>query len=318
MESLLRWGIENSVPTDGTLQDQHQPLTRDISRLDPGIIDQILGKPDAVQMKEALAVATDDQAEEDARVTALDNFEMLIEQIDNANNITSMNMWEPLIKLLESPSEAIKVNALWVLGTAVQNNPKAQEAFMAQSPLGKILSLIQSPHGDLTPSIRSKAVYCLSGALNHNRSAVQELEGLGGWKVLNSALTDSSAAVRRKVAFLLNSLLLPDGQPLDQPSSSRTSNITSDAMRKYAIPTSLVDALAGDNSGKQTAGTDEDFEEKAARVLMTYLEVGGRLQLETSQKIKRRIEVQEHDGEWGLTAAEWTELQRLCSNSATE
>lgn len=59
---------------------------------------------------------------------------------------------------------------------------------MAQSPLGKILSLIQSPDGDLTPSIRSKAVYCLSGALNHNRSAVQELEGLGGWKVLNYAL----------------------------------------------------------------------------------------------------------------------------------
>jgi hypothetical protein len=163
---------------------------------------------------------------------------------------------------------------------------------------------------------------------------VQELEGVGGWNVLNSALagmiivtlqsilphvlTDSSAAVRRKVAFLLNSLLLPDGQPLDQSSSSRTSDITSDAMPKYAIPTSLVDALVGDNSGKQTAGTDEDFEEKAARTLMTYLEVGGRLQPETSQKIKRRIEGQEHDGEWGLTAAEWTELRRLCSNSATE
>jgi hypothetical protein len=88
-------------------------------------------------------------------------------------------------------------------------------------------------------------------------------------------------------------------------------------MPKHAIPTSLVDALVGD-TGEHTAGTDEDFEEKAARALMTYLEVGGRLQPETSQKIKRRVEGREHDGEWGLTAAEWTELRKLCSNSATE
>jgi hypothetical protein len=47
MESLLRWGIENSVPED----EKNQLPRRDISQLDPGIIDQILGKPDAVQMK---------------------------------------------------------------------------------------------------------------------------------------------------------------------------------------------------------------------------------------------------------------------------
>jgi hypothetical protein len=126
-------------------------------------------------------------------------------------------------------------------------------------------------------------------------------------------LTDSSAAVRRKVAFLLNSLLLPDGQPLDQSSSSRTSDLTSAAMLKHSIPTSLVDALASDN-----VGTDEDFEEKAARALLTYLEGGGQLRPETSQKIKRRVEGQEQDGEWGLTAAEWTELRRLCSNTSTQ
>lgn len=85
----------------------------------------------------------------------------LIEQIDNANStftwsqkqtqikecrtdITSMNMWEPLIKLLESPSEAIKVNALWVLGTAVQNNPKAQEAVSPQFSSGRVLIQIYS------------------------------------------------------------------------------------------------------------------------------------------------------------------------------
>lgn len=37
-------------------------------------------------------------------------------------------MWEPLIELLSSPSDAIRMNTLWILGTAIQNNPKAQTA----------------------------------------------------------------------------------------------------------------------------------------------------------------------------------------------
>ena len=37
----------------------------------------ILGKPDSELMKEALAVAVDEQKDEDERVQALDNFEMV-------------------------------------------------------------------------------------------------------------------------------------------------------------------------------------------------------------------------------------------------
>ena len=72
MESLLRWGIANSAPQDGT-QPPPQPRTD----LDPGIIDAILGKSDAELMKEALAVAVDETRDEDDRVQALDDFEMV-------------------------------------------------------------------------------------------------------------------------------------------------------------------------------------------------------------------------------------------------
>jgi hypothetical protein len=46
MESLLRWGIEHSGEGDGP-----QPPPRDISQLDPDIINLILGKSDAEKMK---------------------------------------------------------------------------------------------------------------------------------------------------------------------------------------------------------------------------------------------------------------------------
>jgi len=60
---------------------------REPQKFDPGIIDAILGKSDAEQMKEALAIAVDDAREEDERVEALDKLEMLVEQIDNANSM---------------------------------------------------------------------------------------------------------------------------------------------------------------------------------------------------------------------------------------
>jgi len=43
-------------------------------------------------------------------------------------------MWEPLQGLLASPEDDVKVQALWVIGTAVQNNPAAQKAVRSSSP----------------------------------------------------------------------------------------------------------------------------------------------------------------------------------------
>lgn len=46
-------------------------------KIDPEIIDLILGKPDAEQMKEDIAVATDATKSEDDRLAALDHLEMV-------------------------------------------------------------------------------------------------------------------------------------------------------------------------------------------------------------------------------------------------
>lgn len=75
MQSILRWSIEHSDP-------QGAPSGSDGGRqpprpIDPEIIDAILGKPDSELMKEALAVATDEMKDEEAKLTALDDFEMV-------------------------------------------------------------------------------------------------------------------------------------------------------------------------------------------------------------------------------------------------
>lgn len=69
MQSLLQWGIANSS------SDAAPPRPR--TDLDPAILDAILGKPDSQLMKEALATAVDEEKDEDERLTALDDFELV-------------------------------------------------------------------------------------------------------------------------------------------------------------------------------------------------------------------------------------------------
>jgi hypothetical protein len=124
MESLLKWSLANTPANDDP--DRPRPAPR--TDLDPGIIDAILGKPDAQRMKEALEVAIDETKTEDDRVNALDEIELLVESIDNANDLVKLRMWEPIHALAASTKSpaSIRTNALWVIGTALQNNPAAQ------------------------------------------------------------------------------------------------------------------------------------------------------------------------------------------------
>ncbi|KAF8498162.1 Fes1-domain-containing protein [Russula emetica] len=301
MQSLLRWSIENSTTTSTTgtgsdVASSSPPITRRTD-LDPGIIDAILGRPDSELMKEALAKAQDASLDEDARLTALDDLEMLVENIDNANDLEKLGMWEPLQDLLASSSEDMKVQALWVLGTAVQNNPAAQKAYLALDPLPTVLSYLD-PLAPSSKQLRSKAIYTLSGLLKHNAAAITQFEAAGGWDALRDAFSDSDIAVRRKAAFLLNSLLIPSvpvaatrapgtriqGGPaqsgatvhpnshasmLADPTSTDTAPETLRAVRAHGLLPVIVRELTEPTpygpDGDEGDGCDADLEEKLMR-----------------------------------------------------
>ncbi|KZT55841.1 Fes1-domain-containing protein, partial [Calocera cornea HHB12733] len=233
MESLLRWSIENTDTSSPAHLAALQQASHDrMQSLDPALIDAILGKPDAVKMKESMALASDAGRTGEERLQALDDLELLVEGIDNANDMAKLALWTPLWELVKGPSQGegegadsgkgvddeLRGAALWVAGTAVQNNPQAQADFLALDPIPLLLSVLASK--DAGRATRSRAVYALSGGMNHNAEAVGRMAAAGGWSVLRDALTDPDISVRRKVAFLLNTLLLLDGPA---PSSSTTS-----------------------------------------------------------------------------------------------
>ncbi|KAG7446738.1 Fes1-domain-containing protein [Guyanagaster necrorhizus] len=279
MESLLRWSIEHSGPSVGA----PQPRTD----LDAGVIDLILGKSDAELMKEDLAVASDPHHSEDARVDALDHLEMLIEQIDNANNLEQLEMWQPLHSLLTSPdsTDVIVLQALWVIGTALQNNPAAQQTYLSSNPLPTLTAFLVPANS--SPQIRSKALYALSGLLKHNAPAVKALAS-DAWLKLRAALADPEITVRRKAVFLLNTLLTPNettvqagpvhpnshAPNLVDPSRAETSSVARRPMEEQgifaAVVGALVDPLPYGEDG-DVLEPDLDFEEKSIRLLWTYM-----------------------------------------------
>ncbi|KAJ7607317.1 armadillo-type protein [Roridomyces roridus] len=341
MESLLRWGIENSANAN----DGSNPPPAPRQDLDPGIIDMILGKSDAVLMKEDMAIAQDESQSESARIDALDHLEMLIEQIDNANNLEKLQMWTPLQKLIESaPTPELKMQALWVIGTALQNNPAAQDAYFSHDPL-PVLTNFLTPSPFSTSQTRSKAIYALSGLLKHNAPAVEALSrsDVNGWERLREALQDPDLGVRRKALFLLSTLLIPSSDPssssassslsqpihanshaaaLANPSRTDTSSPSLSALSTHGILPAVISALTSpvpSGPDGDVPGPDPDFEEKGLALLRTYaLECNGQFKDGEKEALTRWFDeekVKEGGGNgalaerWGLSKGEFDSLR---------
>jgi len=216
-----------------------------------------------------------------------------------------MKLWEPLYALLTDPLDSIRELACWVCGTAVQNNPQSQSAFLELKPIPTLLALISTtstlkvPHDFNVPNLppsseqtRSRAIYCLSSTLKHNLNAIASLsqQDSWGWKVLSAALSDPSIIIRRKVAFLLSSLLLGVPTPGDLPSTgiaefgAPAPSAPLDGMVESGIPSTLLQSLdptshvipaSGPNADGVASHEDADYREKACRVLIALLERKG-------------------------------------------
>ena len=122
LNTLLKWGVENSNVSEGAEQAKTQ--------LTPEALAALFGgnqKSDAQMMKDNMEVIKREDCDLEDRITAFDNFEQLIENLDNANNLEALNLWIPLIEQLENKEAELRRFAAWCIGTAVQNNIKTQE-----------------------------------------------------------------------------------------------------------------------------------------------------------------------------------------------
>lgn len=142
------------------------------------------------------------------RLTAFDNLELLVEQIDNASNLDSLKLWPPLLSTLTSSEPQLRRYAAWVIGTAVQNNPKAQGHLFQYKGIPNLVSKLDDEY-----SVRTKVLYALGSELNHFPAGVRQFGEAGGWTKLRQCCKDTEEGTEclRRVAFFVSNFLAEEG-----------------------------------------------------------------------------------------------------------
>jgi len=271
LQGLLRWGLANQTPeqveaVDPIRSKEHMKILNDI------MANQV---SDAQRMRAAVAIAGDSSIPLEERLIAWDELEMLIESLDNANDLTPLKLWPDIIAHFRDSEPETVTQALWVCGTAIQNNPKSQEDFLAENPIPTIIELIAET--STSAQVRSKALYCLSGAVKHNESAMSTFTSNQGWQALNSALQDPDITCRRKSAFLIDSLFQHSTTPSQLVQSARESK-TIDTL----VSCLGKDMLPFGPNGEESE--DEDLEDKAFGAIKTMIDVCGKESLSEAER----------------------------------
>lgn len=185
LNELLKWSIENSTKesTAITAADGDDKSTTNSTteaapaqpprQLDPKVLASLFGGPsDAELMRGAMAVVcnTDPEVTLEDKLIAFDNFEQLIESLDNANNLGSLALWTPLLDQLTASEPEIRKMAAWCIGTAVQNNEPSQERLLAMGGIPRLIELVTKSDEDKV--VRRKGVYALSSAVRNYQPAM--------------------------------------------------------------------------------------------------------------------------------------------------
>ncbi|KAM0754528.1 ARM repeat-containing protein [Meredithblackwellia eburnea MCA 4105] len=323
-QSLLRWGIENSAP--GSLIPLHEDIKAGRRPdLNTDVLKAMMGTTDADRMRECVMVIEGKWVDRDGngvqnkdvtrddKLRAWDDLEMLVEDLDNANDLRSLGLWKPIASHLTDDDEEVVLRACWVCGTAVQNNPKSLESFLQTDPLPTIIPLLTST--TVSAGVRNKAMYCLSSTLKHCEPAVARFSSLDGWTSLNKSLQDPSNTLRSKTAFLLSQLVSQSETPATLIASLRTSSIISTLISSLSPNSSQPTGPNGDETS-----INPDYRDKTLRALVGVVQRGEGKGLEAAEKTELQSVVRglEEDSDWsvedlGLAEDEWTEFKKALS-----
>ncbi|KAF3483727.1 uncharacterized protein GIQ15_03051 [Arthroderma uncinatum] len=173
MNSLLKWGIENTIPSGQTNGNETPAASRSI---DAEALQRLLANTpsDAELMKTAMEVVRSSEATLENKLIAFDNFEQLVENLDNANNMDPLGLWAPLVETLKHEEAEIRKMAAWCVGTAVQNNEKSQEKALEAKAIPELIRVAKE---DTDATVRRKAVYAVSSCVRNYQPALDQLVG---------------------------------------------------------------------------------------------------------------------------------------------
>ncbi|KAL9471427.1 hypothetical protein ACSS6W_009368 [Trichoderma asperelloides] len=191
LNELLRWSIENTKDGENGPSTEPNPQAPPPTNLTPELMAALMGGPsDADLMKGSMEIIGDPEVTLENKLIAFDNFEQLIENLDNANNIANLDLWTPLLEHLGSTESELRKMAAWCVGTAVQNNERTQERLLA---IGGVTPLIDMAlKEDEAEDVRRKAIYALSSAVRNYQPSMDHCTDELNKRGFTAAKTDAA------------------------------------------------------------------------------------------------------------------------------
>lgn len=176
MDKLLAWSVAQ--------QSGDKEAIEKIGKPDEKVLSQLFGGPDEpTLMKQSIEIVNDPTVELKDKEIALENFEMLIENLDNANNIENMKLWSSIINLLDNETpDSLRLLSTSIISIAVQNNDKAQDDFLKYDGFEKLLTT----YSDASFNLKSKVLFAISSLIRNNLNSFKFFNKLNGWEILKS------------------------------------------------------------------------------------------------------------------------------------
>ncbi|GMM30965.1 Fes1 protein [Martiniozyma asiatica (nom. inval.)] len=290
MEKVLQWSIAQQSENPEDRAKAPAP--------DPKVLAQLFGaniKDDATMMKEDihLLYSTHPDISVDDRLTALDDFEALIQNLDNANNISSLGLWKQITDLYrygldeeKEQSNEFRSMAAQITGTAVQNNVKSQMDFFNEVGQKGIENLLYLVLND-TEDVKAKALYALSCLVAHNGSLFVLFKNSKGWDVLASILQKSFSNSRKGNKVVLRSLNLLKSLLYEEiTEEGKDALISKNAKLQELLDSQLVSCVIS----KIDKDAHNDVNERALEVLTFLQQFGYTFTAEETSSLKERLQ----------------------------
>lgn len=170
LNNLLKWGVQNStVPQNGQTTAPPPPPPKPINESDREafqyMVNVMSGKSDFQAMLDNMAVVENEEAEAEARYIAFDNFDILIQSIDNAHNLEHRSLWERLLKFLHNEDPKLRQLAAACCSSAVQNNIRSQKQILIYNDA--IPTLVRLATTESNQEARKSAISALSSTVRN-------------------------------------------------------------------------------------------------------------------------------------------------------
>ena len=236
--AILKWSMAQQG--DGTSSEPAREISEEDRRwlldaMASGFIDEIKRMKDIIACISAGIEATHDAEEIDARVELMEELTDRVSGVDNGGDLHTLGGLEPLVRYVaSSPHARLRAAAAEVLGTTVQNHPKAQEAALGCDAMDPLLRMAAGEGDDAPPTdaaqaestttaqgdasegtkelvkARVKALFALSCLLRGCTRAQEAFQLGDGFALLKNCLRVDHARLRTKALHLARHLATLD------------------------------------------------------------------------------------------------------------